>query len=221
LPWPATKPATLDAAVHQRVRETFPESSSDVAVAISYVPDLMRISYEEPGPESEGLSGVDDDPWLKAIRRGLAPYVSVPGNCDALYGRSTLDNWLLAQDGKTDQLQLTGDRFVLLDASACLGGVSWSIAEQAATAAPRPYSGRGRSTYTRAVIDTAQPYERWLALVANYPEQHLEDCLKWARSWSSGQRLDLVRSIVLPTDRFVQHFRGVLRGDFFTWPGRS
>lgn len=143
LPWPVTHPAMLGAAVHQKFRETFPESSSDVAVAISYVPDLTRIDYEEPGRKPEGISRLQDDQWLKAIRRGLAPYVSVPANRDALYGRSTIDNWLLAQDGKTDQLQLTGDLFVLLDASACLGGVSWSIAEHAATAARRSYSGLG------------------------------------------------------------------------------
>ncbi len=219
LPWPTTAPAMLEEQVYNRFRERFPEAASNVAVAISYVQDLRRIEYQQPGPPQQGVYRLKDDPWLQSIRLGLTRYLSVPGNLEALYGRSTLDNWLLAQDGKIDQLQVLGDRFVLIDASASLGGISWSIAESRVIA-PCPYSGWGHSNYTRAAIDRPEPYQPWLDRVQSYPEQHLDACLTWAESWATREQLDLVRSIVLPVDPFVQTFRGVLEGDFFEWPGR-
>jgi hypothetical protein len=223
LPWPTTSPATLDGSVLDRFKQDFPRAASDRAVAIAYLPDLQPI----PRPQRPLLTiaeALSQKPRLQEElaeeRELLSKYLS-PANVAALYGRSTLDNWLLSQDGKSDQLQLVGDRFTLLDASASLGGISWSIFEQRMESSRdwpekgHSYSGKGVANYMRAVIDRPEPYEAWLRLVKQYPKEHLETALSWAKSWTTPQRLDLVRSLVLDTGTFVERFRGALRA--VTW----
>jgi hypothetical protein len=218
LPWPTTEPARLEGSAYDAFRTRFPDSRSNLAVAIRHVAGLTPVRYPSVDSSADFLVPLDKDPWLKAIRDTLTPYLALEDNMKAIYGRAILDNWLLAQDGKTDQLQLDGNRFVLLDASASLGGVSWSIAEsRVQSAAPVRYSGRGCATYSWALIARAEPYMTWLSKVESYPQSHLEGMLALAAEWIETSRLDLVRTIVLPATTFVERFRATLDAEFSPW----
>jgi hypothetical protein len=116
-------------------------------------------------------------------------------------------------------LQLaTGAKFIMLDASATLGGLEWS--DEARESFDKPfihYHSRGGAAYMEAVIDAPGPFEPWLHSVAALPQSAFDQLISLIPSddWKQTEDdLRLVHTLLSRGEEFADRFRAMVEEEW-------